>query len=178
MTDSESPGAPASGWRLKLGSVLLALSVVVPLSAVFVVGSFDLSPALTATLTAILLGGSEVLGLVAIAVLGKPGYEYIKARFFALLKRHGPPERVGPIRYRIGLVLFCLPLLFAWLVPYVGVLSDNLAVVPLPLALGADVLLLISLFVLGGEFWDKIRALFVVPVAAESESGQGDRRDQ
>jgi hypothetical protein len=32
---------------------------------------------------------------------------------------------------------------------------------PLPYAIGGDLLLLMSLIVLGGNFWDKIRALFI-----------------
>lgn len=32
---------------------------------------------------------------------------------------------------------------------------------PLPYAIGGDLLLLASLFVLGGDFWDKVKALFV-----------------
>jgi hypothetical protein len=32
---------------------------------------------------------------------------------------------------------------------------------PLPYAGGGDLIFLVSLFVLGGDFWDKIRALFV-----------------
>lgn len=37
----------------------------------------------------------------------------------------------------------------------------SLARNPLPYAIGGDLLLLASLFVLGGNFWDKIRSLFV-----------------
>jgi hypothetical protein len=32
---------------------------------------------------------------------------------------------------------------------------------PLAFAVSGDVLMLVSLFVLGGDFWDKLRALFV-----------------
>jgi hypothetical protein len=57
--------------------------------------------------------------------------------------------------------MFVLPILFGWMTPYVSEwiphLQDNL----FGYAIGGDLLLLASLFVLGGDFWDKIRALFV-----------------
>jgi hypothetical protein len=34
--------------------------------------------------------------------------------------------------------------------------------------IGGDVLLISSLFVLGGDFWDKVRALFVYDAKARS----------
>ncbi len=36
----------------------------------------------------------------------------------------------------------------------------------LPFAVGGDLLLLSSLFVLGGNFWDKVRALFLYDAEA------------
>jgi hypothetical protein len=31
----------------------------------------------------------------------------------------GPPEQVSPLRYKIGLVFFIIPLVLAWLLPYI-----------------------------------------------------------
>ena len=61
----------------------------------------------------------------------------------------------------IGLVMFVLPLLLGWVYPYVAELRDGLPRTPITLAVIGDLVLLASLFVLGGEFWDKIRSLFV-----------------
>ena len=47
--------------------------------------------------------------MAAIAIMGKSGYNLIKDRVFSFLKKHGPPDRVSPARYRIGLVMFVLP---------------------------------------------------------------------
>ncbi len=40
------------------------------------------------------------------------------------------------------------------------------------LAIAGDVMLLASVFVLGGEFWDKLRALFVHEARADWSSSQ------
>lgn len=110
----------------------------------------------------LLLGIPELFTLAAVAILGKEGFGYLKRVLLRVLRKHfAPPAIVSPMRYRIGLVMFLLPLLFGWLGPYLtdhipGYTSHRLAY-----ALGGDLLLLAALFVLGGEFWDKLRALFV-----------------
>ena len=51
--------------------------------------------------------------------------------------------------------------LYAWAAVYVPALQPEDAGLRLWLNLGLDLTLVISLFVLGGDFWDKVRALFV-----------------
>jgi hypothetical protein len=102
----------------------------------------------------------EVFDLSAIAVLGKPGWQWLKAKLFGVLRRAAPPDQVGPTRYRIGLLMFVLPLLMGWLGPYLSAHLPELATSRLFLGAG-DILFLSSFLVLGGDFWDKLRALFV-----------------
>ena len=108
-----------------------------------------------------MLIGAELLGVAAIAVMGKPGYQFIKSRVFGFLKQYGPPKEVSRTRYNIGLVMFCVPLVFGWMSPYAADLILGFIENPTPYAVTGDLMLLASLFVLGGDFWDKIRALFV-----------------
>ena len=107
------------------------------------------------------LGFPELLMLAAIAILGRPGYEYLKSSIFQLFKKYGPPENVSRARYRFGLVLFISPILSGLLLPYFsGILTfyqDNSLLINISL----DVVFLISLLVLGGSFWDKLRSLFI-----------------
>jgi hypothetical protein len=99
--------------------------------------------------------------LGAVGVVGKPGFQYIKGQLFVFLKKLGPPESVGKGRYRVGIVMFILPLVVGWLAPYLAGTVPRYDVYRIPIGIGGDLVLLISLFVLGGEFWDKLRALFV-----------------
>jgi hypothetical protein len=96
-----------------------------------------------------------------VAVLGKSGYEYLKGALFRLLRRLAPPEAVSLTRYRVGLVMFLLPILFAWIPIYVPNTIPGFAAHPMVFAVTGDLMLLTSLFVLGGDFWDKLRSLFV-----------------
>ena len=57
--------------------------------------------------------------------------------------------------------MFTVSILFGWVSLYTAELIPGFIRSLLPYALGGDFLLLASLFVLCGNFWDKIRALFV-----------------
>jgi hypothetical protein len=109
---------------------------------------------------ALAVGIPEVFTIVAIAIMGKSGYNFIKERIFSFLKKHGPPDRVSLTRYRIGLFMFVIPIAFAWLGPYGAHHIPGYDTYRFVVSLIGDVMFVASLFVLGGDFWDKIRALF------------------
>jgi hypothetical protein len=141
--------------------VIFVVGLLCPLLIPWVVGS-GLPAGWKAALSALLLLGiPELMMLVAAAVLGKSGFHFLKGLLFGFFKRHAIPKEVSPTRYRIGLALFLVPILWGWLTPYVeqgipGYEGHRLAV-----GLLGDLLLVSSLFVLGGEFWEKLRALFI-----------------
>jgi hypothetical protein len=118
-----------------------------------------------------MLGIPELLWVVAVAVMGKAGFDYIKARVFGFFKRHAVPRTVSRTRYRIGLALFLLPVLFGWLAPYAPGAIPGYEAQRLAVNLAGDLLLLTSLFVLGGDFWEKLRALFVYEAKARFPAG-------
>lgn len=111
VTDKKNPtGQPIAGFRLKLGVFLFGLSILLPIVGVPLVAMFIESTATSATFTGGLLLAAEIMGLVSIGVMGKSGYAFIKSRMQALLKQFGPPNKVGPVRYKIGLTMFSLPI--------------------------------------------------------------------
>ncbi len=151
---------PQFDWRLKLGLAIFALSIILPLAGLPLVASMSLSTTIATTVSGGLLVAAELLGVAAIAVMGKEGYLFIKEHLFGFLKQYGPSDKVGKRRYRIGLVMFFLPLLFGWASPYLIPLVTDQDQLPLAYAIVGDILFFASFFVLGGDFWDKIRALF------------------
>ena len=133
---------------------------------------------MTASVSGVMLVAAEVIGLLAIAVMGKPGYTYIKGRVFGFLKRYGPPQKVSRLRYNVGLVMFSVPILFGWVSIYAAELIPGFKCHPLPYAIGGDILLVASLFVLGGDFWDKIRSLFLYDAeACFTQTASGDQEN-
>ncbi|KPK65082.1 MAG: hypothetical protein AMS21_05745 [Gemmatimonas sp. SG8_38_2] len=113
----------------------------------------------------LMLGIPELAMLIAVAILGKEGFEFltggIKRGLGKFFERYGPAERVSRARYRVGLAMFGLPILLGWVAPYLGHHLPGYAANELVYAVVGDLLLFSSLFVLGGEFWDKLRSLFV-----------------
>jgi hypothetical protein len=173
-----APEKPDGGWRLKLGVALFGLSILLPVAGVPVVTALGLSAGMTASVSGVILVAAEVIGLLAIAVMGKPGYTYIKSRVLGFVRRYGPPRKVSRLRYNIGLVMFSVPILFGWLSIYTADLIPGFRRDPLPHAIAGDILLLAGLFVLGGDFWDKIRSLFVYDAEARfTQTAPGDQEN-
>ncbi len=184
MTESTKPSdaSPFSDqqpqvvdWRVKVGFAIFVASIGWPvLLPVLPLLGFN-GTAATA-FTGIMVVVAEVMILVGAAIAGKEGFAYIKARVFGFLKSYAPPKNVSRVRYTIGLVMFVLPLLLGWAWPYFGQHIPGLEGHPLAYVFAGDALLLISLFVLGGDFWDKLRSLFVHDATAlfpEKPSAQG-----
>ena len=173
-TDTTAAAAlPRGGWRFKVGVTILVVGFAAPL-AIPLVTSSDLPTAWkTAIAGALAVGLPEIMMVVAAAVMGSEGFAELKRRFGKLLKKYGPPERVSRTRYRVGLVMFALPLLVAWLGPYLGHHLPGFDRHPLFWHVGGDLMFVIGLFVLGGEFWDKLRSLFVHGARAVFPSGDG-----
>jgi hypothetical protein len=107
------------------------------------------------------LGIPELFMIIAAAVAGKEGFKYIKNKIFGFLKKHGPPDTVSKTRYRIGLILFVIPIIAGWLIPYFSHLVPSYEENRMPINIIGDLLFVTSLLVLGGDFWDKLRSLFV-----------------
>jgi len=153
-------------WRTYVAMALWVGGFFLPL-AIPLVNMLALPVATKTALSGLLVFGlPQVLTVVAIAIVGKAGFHYLMERLFGAAKRFGPPLHVSKRRYRIGLVMLFLPLAVALLEPYI-----TLLILPefLPHWLyGAvnDTLFLTSFFVLGGEFWEKVKALFVYEARA------------
>lgn len=160
-TAASQSGPPRAGWRLRVGLAVLIVGFLSPLLIPLVTAS-GLSARWKAIVSgALAVGIPELFSLAAIAIMGKSGFNYIKARFFDFLKKYGPADVVSRTRYRVGLAMFGLPLLFGWLGPYFAHLIPIYETNRIAVSVAGDLMFVASLFVLGGDFWDKIRALFI-----------------
>ena len=111
-------GAVPVGWQFRVGVTIFVAGFAAPL-AIPLVTSSDLPTAWKTTIAgALALGVPEVAMLLAAAVMGKEGFAELKLRLGGLLRRYGPPDTVGPTRYRIGLAMFAAPILLGLFGPY------------------------------------------------------------
>jgi hypothetical protein len=160
MQVRDETGAAAGDWRFKLGLAIFvsafAIWLLVPLTA-----ALNASGTTLAALSGIVFISNKVLLLVVVAVMGKPGFQHLKRHVFGYAAMLAPAPRVGRLRHAIGLVMFGLPLLTTFLEPYDDHIWPALLIHSWQVELLSDVIFIASFFVLGGNFWDKIRALFV-----------------
>jgi len=171
--------AVRANWRFRIGVTIFVAGFAAPL-AIPLVTSSDLPTAWkTAVSGALAVGVPEIAMVVAAAVMGREGFARLKSQFGRFLKKYGPPEQVGRTRYRTGLVMFTLPLLVAWLGPYLHHHLPGFDRYPMFWHIGGDLMFVTSLLVLGGEFWDKLRSLFVHGARAvfPNTDGEGGQKD-
>lgn len=172
MTDPvlEATAPAATGWRFKFGIFIFvfafALWLLVPLAA-----AMGTPSARVAAMTGVIFVANKILVLTCIAVMGKAGFQQLKSLVFGYAKGLAPSGPIGPVRHVVGLVMFCLPLVSAMLEPYVDNIWPGLRPNLWQLQALGDLMLIASFFVLGGDFWNKLRALFVRTATVIDVSG-------
>ena len=166
-TQAVADAPKSAGWRFKVGIALIALMamawLLIPLQA-----AFGMSAGTIAATTAGIAVGNKILLVLAIAIMGKAGFQELKGKLFHQLT---PPAEVSATRYRIGLVMFFLPFAQGILETWASHLAPQLVAHRLAVDIIMNLMLIASLFVLGGAFWDKLRALFFVDARAVFPAG-------
>jgi len=147
------------GWRFYLGAALFLCALLawllVPLAT-----SAGWSTSKIATLSGILFISNKIALLAAIAIMGKPGFNHLKRLLFGFFRKFGPSQQVGRTRYHVGLIVLMVPVLLTWIAPYAPAILGNEGIYASLENRALELLLLVGLFLLGGEFWDKVSALF------------------
>jgi len=148
-----------SGCRYFAGWFFFILSFLMPLLVPFI-PMLGVNKAMTAILMGgFLVGGPEVIMVIAIVLWGKSTFDYFMGHVYRFFKRLAPPNSVSTTRYFIGLVLLFGSFLPSWSLAYAPKLvTDSTRIYIL---LSFDAIFIISFFVLGGDFWEKVRALFM-----------------
>jgi len=147
--------------RLVVAGVVFIVGFLAPLLIPLVAGS-NLDSETKIVVSGFLALGIPELGmLVAVGILGKSGFLFLKKHVFGAVARFVFPDRVGLWRHRVGLLMFVLPLLFGWAQPYLAYLYPASGIQQPIYAVVSDAVFVLSLFVLGGQFWEKLRTLFV-----------------
>ena len=182
MSDAERSSADpkvrgALRWRLAVGGFVLVFGFSCPLFIPLVVSS-GLSDEVKAAASGFLFFGvPELFTLAAVALMGKEGFNFFKQRAWAALRKVSPPTGVSLLRYRVGLIGFIVPLVLAWGLPYVEDFIPVYGRNRIAVAAAGDILLLVSLLILGGDFWDKLRSLFIHGAVVSFPRRQSDGAD-
>jgi hypothetical protein len=147
-------------WRFYAGIAALVLAVILPVGA-FIVPMLGLPLAQSALLVGVLVaGGPEVLCIAAIALLGKETFQYLAHHAKLAFRRAVVDRPASKTRYYVGLVI----MLVSWLPAYVYAYFP--AATPggnarIYILAALDLAFVASVFLMGGEFWEKVRRVFI-----------------
>ena len=148
------------GWRYYAELILFVLSLILPFLALIIVPLLGLSPGISAVLFGLsVAGGPDVILIAAAALLGKDNLQHLFSKLGSWFKNLVEWDQVSPQRYKVGLWLMCLSI--AVMLGLFYFLPETLLVGNQPgwgfyVIVGADIVFIISFFVLGAEFWGKI----------------------
>ena len=110
---------------------------------------------------------APIMKITSIAILGKASYAWINYKVHYIYHHIAKPHQVTRLRYNIGLFLFILPFLPNYMISFMPQLAPVSLHTRYLIIVISDVVFLFSLFVLGGDFWDKLRALFIYKAKAK-----------
>ncbi len=147
--------------RLWIGIIILLVGFLSPL-LIPVVLATEWSTGVKSVISGLLAFGiPELFMIIAVGIMGKDGFNYLKRYLSFVLRKYGPPDVVSPLRYNVGLVMFITPILLSIIAPYFGHKVGFFENSEITIMIVLHVMLIISLFVLGGDFWEKLRGLFI-----------------
>lgn len=147
--------------RLRFGAIILIIGFLSPLLIPVVVKSGWSTGVISVVSGLLAFGIPELFMVIAVGIMGKDGFNYLRRYFSLLLRRYGPPDEVSPTRYRIGLFMFSLPLIISMIAPYFRRELQFFENSEIIIMISLQFILIMSLFVLGGDFWEKLRGLFI-----------------
>ncbi len=155
-----------TGWRFRLGLLFFVMASIFPLFIPFVTSSNLSTEMKTLLSTFLVIGAPEIFSVISIIIMGKQGFNYIKYTILSFLKQIAPSAEVSRRQYKFGLFLLLLHVIFSYFIFYAPDLIVGYAENRITMNLIADFLFIVTLFVLGGEFWEKLRALFIYDAKA------------
>jgi hypothetical protein len=151
---------PPPKGKIITGTIILVVGFLSPLLIPAVVATNWPTGVKSVVSGLLAFGIPEIFMIIAVSIMGKDGFNYLKRILSILLRKYGPPDEVSKTRYRIGLFMFILPLLVSIFAPYFGPKLEFFENSRVTIMIVLHVMLIVSIFVLGGDFWDKLQGLF------------------
>ncbi len=154
-------------WKFYLGIALFTYSWI-PYAFVFIIMPFlHFTTTEALSISSITLITAEGAFAISVVLLGKDFINLIKVKFKRIFSKNGGQDThksISRLRYRIGIILFILTLSIPSILTEIVLYFDYVDIIGLNnllyIFLSIDAIFIASLFILGGEFIDKLRSLF------------------
>lgn len=148
-------------WRFYLGILVFALAWVLPVFCPLVL-FLGLSSSQTTFITgALIVGGPEVLMILAVALLGKETLNYYTSKIKKLLNIPDESESFSKFRYYLGLTIMLLSIVPLYLYGYLTQHMPADTETKIHILAAGDIAFILSFFIAGEQLWDKTKRLFV-----------------
>ncbi len=159
-TGAAKPPTLKRDWRFYSGIAAIGLSIILPLCALLV-PMLGLPMTQSALLAGALVAGApEVLCILAVALLGKDAFRYFVHKIKGVLRSAILDRPASKLRYYVGLAIILLSWIPAYVYAYVpAVMPGGDARITILAVM--DLAFVASVFLMGGEFWEKVRRIFV-----------------
>ena len=167
---TENDGSINKDWKYYTGLILFIYSFV-PYIVSGLIFFFKIPIGEVIGIIGVFLGSAELAFAISVILLGKPFIQLLKAKFTGIFLRKKalhPSEPIGKIRHCIGVVMLLLSFL-PWFLTEIAFFfnyprTEQGHMIALAIMLLADAMFVISLFTLGGDFWDRLKHLFQYPM--------------
>ncbi|MFI8280892.1 hypothetical protein ACIGBH_39645 [Streptomyces sp. NPDC085929] len=159
-TPENQPPTQKRGWALYVGLTALGLAVLLPLMAL-AIPFLGLPPAVsTALVTGFIVGAPEILILIAASLLGKKAVHYFTNRLKRSVSNAAIGTPASKARYYAGLAIALVSTVPLYLTGYFpnSMPQGNARTYFL---VGADLAFILAVLIMGGEFWSKVRRVFI-----------------
>jgi hypothetical protein len=150
-----------SKTRYYLGVIIFILGFLSPLAIPLVLKTNLSAGIKTAISGALAVGGPEILMIIAGIIMGKENLAMVKAKVFSFIKPLAPPMFVSKPRFYFGITLFTLCLLESVVHVHWDGIVNWYADFALAYMIFWNVLFLLSLYILGGDFFNRLIGLFL-----------------
>ncbi len=152
-------------WKFYLGMALFGYSFL-PVSVVAVLPFLGLTLGQAGAFAVVFLASGEMAFWCAAALLGKEFLNALKTRMKSWFRRPHEAKPVSLNRHRLGITLLVISFLpYYVMLIYLLFFSHKESEINF-LAwtlVGGEAAFMTALFILGGEFWEKLKQLFVWP---------------
>ena len=169
MTSEQPPSTMnKNNWKYRLGMGLFIYSLI-PICTVELIAFMPVSSTQAVAFGVVYLASGEIAMLLAVALLGKPFFQAVKEKVKSFLfkrREPSPPKMISRTQHWIGITL-----LFLSILPYYITIGELIFMSPaginlqnlLFMLLTGELFFIVSLFVLGAEFWARLKRLFEWP---------------
>ncbi|MBU0733421.1 MAG: transporter suffix domain-containing protein [Proteobacteria bacterium] len=152
-------------WKYYLGLSLFIYSFL-PIAVVAILPFMGLTLAQSGAFAVVFLASGEITFMTAAALLGREFLAALKKRILTIFKRTHVPRPVSRARHRVGVALLVVSTLpyYAMLIYLLFFSHKETAITFLVWAMVAgEAAFIAGLFLLGGQFWDRLKHLFDWP---------------